>query len=140
MRKKVRSISQERLALILIVGYTCYDYYEHVSRPNDVFRDDMVNWALFTIMSVTCVILISYFTSQILQKFIPEIVASSLGVALAIFSHAAFLGPLWDQVFWMGDLYFPRKLMPTALFTGFYLIYRLVYYLFYKLVASDSSH
>ena len=129
MKINLKGITYWRGALLLLVVYTCYDYYEHVSRSDDIFKDDWLNWALFTIMSTCSVILIVYFSSHLLKKIIPEIIASSLGIALAVFAHVSLTGPIWDKLFWNGNLNFSNFLTPTAAITIIYLLYRSFYYL-----------
>ncbi len=121
--------------MILMVGYGVYDCLEHISRENQIFREYPLKWTLFTFFSTFTVMTLTYVFSTVLQRLhLREIVGSSIGFALSFAIHLKITGPLWDNIFWFDELYFSQILMPTSILTGFYLVFRLMFWLSKKIL------
>lgn len=114
---------------VLLVSYSLYDYIEHISR-DDIFYEQPIRWALFSFASVFTMIMVAFLSSLLMEKFLPELLASTVGASLAILIHLTVAGPLWDKLFWHGDLYFVNIMTPVLFGTGLYLLYRAVFYSF----------
>lgn len=128
------TFSHWTVLIIILTGYTGYDCYEHIARENQMFGEYPFRWILFSYSSQAILIAISFYISKLLQKLFPEILASAIGIAIATLSHVTIIGPLLDQVIWFGTLTFPSQLIPPAVFTGIYLVYRLIYLLTFRML------
>lgn len=128
------------LFTILII-YSIYDYFEHISRENQIFMEYPLRWAGFTFASVFTLFAISYLTSIVIQKTrLHEFPSSVLGVSLGVIAHLTISGPLWDYLFWFDELYFDQILTPTAVFACMYSIFRLIYFLISQINLTKLSH
>ena len=111
----------------LLVIYTGYDIYEHISR-GDIFAEYPLRWAIFSLASVTSILTIAIVSSVLLKKATSEIVASTLGITLAVLCHLTLSGPLWDQLFWFNELHFVSIWKPIQFAVIVYLAYRAIFY------------
>lgn len=115
--------------------YMIYDYVEHLTRPSSVFIDEPFRWFLFTLFSQLTLIGLSFGVSKILfQSKMPELIASTIGVAIAVFTHVTVSGPLWDRLFWFGTLYFKISPLPIVVGAIVYLVFRAIFFFISMLI------
>ncbi|NQZ77328.1 MAG: hypothetical protein HRT61_14680 [Ekhidna sp.] len=139
-QKSLNGLSHWLWFFILLTIYSCYDYFEHITREDSIFSQEPGKWLLFTLFSHVTLLTISYGTSQLLGrwKILPELVCSMVGVALACIAHLSFFGPLWDKLFWFDELYFNSIALPAGVAVLLYLIYRGLFYLIARLLKRRS--
>ena len=121
----------------ILLTYSVWDWYEHISRPGSAFEQAPGAWFGFTAASVGGLLLIAWGVSQALQRAkLPELAASALGVAIAVAAHLTVTGPLWDAIFWDGGLRFDAVATPSAIAAGLYLAFRAVFALFERVTGA----
>ena len=101
------------------------DYWDHISRPDSSFQEAPGAWFGFTAASHVSLCVIAYALARLASKLsIPQLGADVAGVAIAVGSQLKITGPLWDTVFWDGNLRFDAVLLPVVAASAFYLLYR----------------
>ena len=104
---------------------SAFDYWDHISRPGDSFGEAPVAWLAFTLAATVTLWIASIVSAKLLGRTgIPQLVADTLGMGLAIALHLLVTGPLWDRVFWTGQLYFDAVVMPVLVACALYLLFR----------------
>lgn len=114
---------------IVVLIYSCYDYFEHILRPNSTFEAHPLPWLYFTTFSVLSAIFIILTTWLFLvNRFnVKGILAELAGIALWIVMHIYLLGPLYNLMFWPYDeLYFHFSFTAISIILGAYFAVRLL--------------
>ena len=105
--------------------WSAWDYYDHISRPGSPFEAAPGAWFGFTAASLASVLLVAWGVTWLLERArLPELVAATLGIVMAVFSHLTVIGPLWDALFWNGGLMFKAVLVPAVIAGVGYLVFR----------------
>lgn len=114
-------------AALLIVS--ALDFYDHVRRDGAPFAAAWPQWLGFTMASTLSLLAIAYAAALVLRRLkLPTIAADTVAFGLAVASHLIVTGPLWDRVFWTGQLRFDAVMLPTLMGMAFYLLYRLLFH------------
>lgn len=126
---------------VILLVWSAFDYWDHISRPGSVFAQAPIAWLGFTVASFLTLFAIARVAAWALGRFarLPELPASTLGILLAVAVHLLIAGPLWDRVFWMGRLQFDAVLMPAFSAALLYLFYRAVFTLIQRLMVPPRS-
>ncbi|MGB0346402.1 MAG: hypothetical protein ACPGGA_02890 [Balneolaceae bacterium] len=113
---------------LIVIGYSTYDYFEHILRPDDVFKDYPVDWLLFTLGAIGSLLAIFFGLKFILDRYskLPALLNEVLALGSWIFLYINFIGPLINHLFWPHDqLYFQFKFGPVFIILGVYFLVRL---------------
>lgn len=85
-------------------------------------------WFGFTAASHASLCFIAYLSAKAIGRLpLPQLAADTIGVGIAIAMHLVAIGPLWDMVFWDGNLRFNAVIMPALAGSALYLFYRGVF-------------
>ncbi|MHC5004314.1 MAG: hypothetical protein ACYTJ0_14460 [Planctomycetota bacterium] len=91
--------------LLLLCGYSTWDWYEHVSRPDSTFAEHPVAWGAFTAGSIAVIVAIVVIGHVVVRRW-----RGSAGfavhaglVAIAFVTHVLATGPLLDALLWPPD-------------------------------------
>ena len=125
---------------LVLSAYSVWDWYDHISRPGSSFEEFPGAWFGFTFASTLGVWFVAWVSAKALERArLPEILAATIGVALAAAAHLIVLGPLWDRLFWDGLLMFDSVATPAAIAAGLYLGFRALFALFATVLGSPPS-
>ncbi len=114
--------------ILLFIGYSVYDYFDHILRPGSTFEEHPGDWLIFTTAGTLSFILIVYGVKVLLQKVTnsKNLLFELLGVALWGFLYISFLGPLIDLFFWpYDDLYFSNDVTLVLILCSIFLVIRI---------------
>ncbi|NQX78316.1 hypothetical protein [Gilvibacter sp.] len=115
--------------LFILVGYSVYDYFEHILRPNSIFEAHPWHWLTFNIAAVgslvIMVLLIKKGFEVILKTKNLLFEVAAIGIWMVIYILA--LGPVIDATFWpFSDLSFKFSFGPVIIILGAYFVVRVV--------------
>ena len=125
---------------IIILMYSCYDYWAHISRKGSVFEAHPGDWLWFTIFSIATVLGIFYLVNRGLQTFFSQrgILFEMIGLFMAISCHLLLTGPLFNQWFWPHDkLYFRFKFGPVFILLSIYFAFRMIWFMVSKILSNS---
>lgn len=127
---------------IITIGYSIYDYFEHILRPGSTFGDHPWYWLGFTISAVSSLFIILLLSKGLLEKTFKtkSLLIEVLGMGIWLFLYINILGPLINKVFWPFDeLHFRFSFGPFFILLGIYFGLRLLMNLIMrkKLLQSD---
>lgn len=121
---------------VIFIGYSIYDYAEHISRPDSVFEQYPLDWFLFSLGSVLTIGLGIFLIDHGLKRIkVLNLIAELLAFVVAFWIHLGVSGPLWNHLFWPHDkLYFHLNLSTIGVLLAFYLAYRILFAMVIMLV------
>ena len=115
--------------MAIVVIYSVYDYFEHISRNGSTFEEHPWYWLLFCISAVLSLIVIVLLVKNIIQRIFKNknlvIEVTAIGIWLAL--YISILGPIINKLFWpFDDLYFSFSFGPFIIILIGYFIIRLL--------------
>ncbi len=127
----IKKLSNYPLAILImiVVAYSIYDYFEHITRPGSTFGDHPWYWLAFSVSAVSSLILAVLLVKYIVQKLfkIKNLIIEVMAIGLWMAIYIAFLGPLINSVFWPFDeLIFRFSFGPFMIILIGYFIVRVV--------------
>ncbi|MEM6378671.1 MAG: hypothetical protein AAF705_10665 [Bacteroidota bacterium] len=125
---------------IIILTYSCYDYWEHISRKGSIFEAHPGAWLLFTVFSIATVLGIFYLVNRGLQSLLKQkgMLFGIIGLFVAISCHILLTGPLFNRWFWPhNELYFKFKFGPIFIILSIYFAFRMIWLLITKLISKQ---
>lgn len=117
---------------IILVGYSIYDYLDHISRSASIFSAHPGSWFLFSFFSLLTLLGVFYIVNYLLDKLFRKhwLAFELLGLFLAISCHILLSGPLFDLLFWpYGQLNFRFRFGPVFVLLSIYFIFRMIWLL-----------
>ncbi|WP_224485533.1 hypothetical protein [Robertkochia aurantiaca] len=123
---------------VLLSLYTLFDYFEHTNRPGSLFAAHPMQWLMFTFTSLLVLLFVMIGLSQVLKRFIKGYapLCELAGLLGAILIHIWVSGPLLNMIFWPhAELNFRFNSLSVLVFSGAFLLYRLVIYKGIRLAA-----
>jgi hypothetical protein len=114
---------------LIVIGYSTYDYFEHILRPDDVFKDYPIDWLLFTIGATGSLLIIFFGLKFLLDHYtkLPALLNELIALGSWMFLYLQFIGALVNQLFWPHDeLFFQFKFGPVFIILGIYFVIRFV--------------
>ena len=94
-----------RIFVALLMVYTVYDWYEHVSRPGSEFEARAVAWGAFSAASVGTIVAVMLGVHLVLCRFVPArfaVLTATIGLGVALQVHIFATGPLLEWLLWPG--------------------------------------
>lgn len=127
---------------LLIILYSIWDYYEHISRPNADFGDRPWHWLGFTMFLIAGDIFIMICSNQGLNRLVKRqndhLLIQLISVALAVFAHIYAIGPLAAEIFWsgsnLGTIVFHSPWQPAAMACAIFLTVRVLHFIISKIL------
>ncbi|AWW73394.1 hypothetical protein CD351_03010 [Erythrobacter sp. KY5] len=124
----------------ILTVMSALDYWDHIARPGSSFAQAPWAWLGFTAASHVTLLGLAYGAARLLAKLpIPGFAADTIGVGLAIAAHLLVTGPMWDSLFWGGNLIFDNVTAPTVVASLVYIAYRLAFLLAQRLATPPKS-
>ena len=141
MTKKITKNPLFYLAIITI-GYSIYDYFDHILRPGSSFGDHPWHWLAFSIAAVASLFIALLLFKGLLEKAFKtkNLLFEVIAMGIWLFLYINFLGPLINKTFWpFSDLSFKFKFGPFFILLGIYFAVRIIMNLIMgkKLLDSD---
>ena len=105
-----------RILFLLVLVYSAYDYWEHISRPDSTFEAYPEQWLAFNLGVISSFILFVTIFKRLSESTLKRksvlIEAFPIGLWLAL--YVIGIGPLLNKLLWPADqLYFSFRLVPT---------------------------
>lgn len=126
---------------LLIILYSVYDYYDHISRPDSEFERFPWHWLGFTLFLVASDIIVMFFSNQFLNRILKRekehLIIQLAAVSIGMLSHLELFGPLADTLFWSGKegtLTFDSPWAPMALACAIFLTVRFLHFIITKIL------
>ncbi|MFL0354998.1 hypothetical protein ACI5KX_00850 [Erythrobacter sp. GH1-10] len=117
-----------------------FDYWDHISRPGSPFSEAPGAWFAFTLACHSSLCAVAYGLAAALKRLpIQPLIADTAGVGGAVAFHLLLTGPLWDGIFWTGDLHFNAGIVPMLAACFLYLLYRLAFGFFAHLLGNHPK-
>lgn len=115
--------------IALLIIYSVYDYFEHISRRGSTFEEHPIYWLWFSSAAVLSFILVVMLVKKGVEKLINQklviIEVLSIGIWLAL--YIKLLGPLINKLFWpFEDLYFSFRFGPFFIILTAYFVIRMI--------------
>ncbi|MGV6831402.1 MAG: hypothetical protein ACWA5P_07570 [bacterium] len=115
--------------IVLLIGYSVYDYFDHIKRNGSTFEAHPWYWLFFNIAAISSFIFIVFMAKKLIEKYLNKknlvIEVIAIGIWLAL--YLLVIGPLIDAILWpFGDLSFGFKFGPFFILLIGYFILRLI--------------
>ena len=113
----------------LVVVYSVYDYFEHISRAGSTFAEHPGYWLLFTFSGVASFILIVFLAKMGMERIFnrKNLSFEVAGIAIWLLLYIYLLGPMNDKLLWPFDeLIFRLSFGPFFIILIVYFIIRLL--------------
>ncbi|WP_375324347.1 hypothetical protein [Flagellimonas sp. GZD32] len=115
--------------IIILIGYTIFDYFDHINRDGSVFAQHPWYWLMFSFSGVLSFILVVPFIKMAVQKMFNRknlvIEVAAIGIWLSL--YIAVFGPLLDKLLWpFGELHFKLSFGPFIIILLVYFILRIL--------------
>ena len=115
--------------IALVIIYSIYDYFEHISRSGSTFNEHPWYWLLFSVTAVSSFILIVLLSKNTIQKITSKknLIIEVIAIGIWLSLYISILGPIIDKLFWpFDDLNFSFKFGPIFIILIAYFIIRMV--------------
>lgn len=127
---------------LLILLYSVWDYYDHVSRAGSTFERYPWSWLAFTLFMIVGDILFIFLVNKGLNRIFrrekDHLLIQLLAVAGGAFAHVTFLGSIAANLFWSfsgaGMLTFDSPAAPIALACSIFLTIRFLHFIIIKIL------
>ena len=112
---------------LIIILYSTYDYYEHITRRDSLFEAHPWDWGFFSLAAVLSLILIITFCHRILVRIFKKdfLVFEVIAFGTWLTAYIYLLGPLFNTLFWdHSHLQFNFKPTAFLIILGIYFLVR----------------
>ncbi|WP_299766418.1 hypothetical protein [uncultured Dokdonia sp.] len=128
--------------VVIVIIYSAYDYYEHISRKDAIFEEHPWYWLFFSSAATTSLILITFFAKKYIEKItkIKNVLIEVTAIGIWLILYLTIIGPLLAKILWpFGTLNFNFRFSSFFIILGIYFITRIIINLITRKGMLDSS-